>query len=240
MLPVTALLAIPVAVAAVDGARKSPGRWVAPAAVTALIGFAGVAGWVSYAFGPARLLFLLPLGVARDCGGSAFRAARRNRDRGSAPGREPGGHRELLPGARSPEHRLPGADGIASRGISPAVRRRPTRSCWSTEPNLSGVGSGVLSAGLHYAADFYGARCRSGAAGNRAIPRSGTCGSCGILATSRRAMCWSIWRTIYSDLREGELHPYTPFSPTHKALMRAANVQVSTDFSYAAWEFREL
>jgi hypothetical protein len=40
-------------------------------------------------------------------------------------------------------------------------------------------------------------------------------------------------------LREGELHPYTPFSPTQKALMRAANIQVSTDWLYAAWEFRD-
>jgi hypothetical protein len=40
-------------------------------------------------------------------------------------------------------------------------------------------------------------------------------------------------------LREGELHRYTPFSATQKVLMRVANVQVSTDFSYAAWEFRD-
>ena len=29
------------------------------------------------------------------------------------------------------------------------------------------------------------------------------------------------------------------FSPTHKVLMRAMNVQVSSDWMYAAWEFRK-
>ena len=62
MLPVTALLAIPVAWLLWTGARVAR-TWMFPALVTAAIGFAGVAGWVSYAFGPARLLFLLPLAM---------------------------------------------------------------------------------------------------------------------------------------------------------------------------------
>ncbi|MGZ7030140.1 MAG: hypothetical protein ACXVG9_12515, partial [Terriglobales bacterium] len=37
----------------------------------------------------------------------------------------------------------------------------------------------------------------------------------------------------------GQLHPYVAFSPAHKALMRMMNVQVSSDWMYAAWEFRK-
>jgi hypothetical protein len=39
--------------------------------------------------------------------------------------------------------------------------------------------------------------------------------------------------------RQGELHPYVPFSPTHKLLMRLMHVQVSSDLMYGAWEFRK-
>ena len=45
-----------------------------------------------------------------------------------------------------------------------------------------------------------------------------------------------------ADLRKslpGQLHPYMSFSPTHKALMRVMNVQVSSDWMYGAWEFRK-
>ena len=62
MLPVTALLAIPVAWLLWTGARTTR-TWMLPVVVTTLLGFAGVAGWVSYAFVPARLLFLLPLAL---------------------------------------------------------------------------------------------------------------------------------------------------------------------------------
>jgi hypothetical protein len=53
-----------------------------------------------------------------------------------------------------------------------------------------------------------------------------------------------VLETLESELREsprytGKLHPYVPFSPTHKLLMRATNLQVSSDWMYAAWEFRE-
>jgi hypothetical protein len=44
------------------------------------------------------------------------------------------------------------------------------------------------------------------------------------------------------ELREsyrGQLHPYVSFSPTHKVLMRAMRVQVSSDLMYSAWEFRK-
>ena len=51
---------------------------------------------------------------------------------------------------------------------------------------------------------------------------------------------------LETDLRQspeftpqGQLHPYVSFSPTHKALMRLMNVQVSTDWMYSAWEFRK-
>jgi len=36
-----------------------------------------------------------------------------------------------------------------------------------------------------------------------------------------------------------QLHPYMSFSPTHRALMRATNMQVSSDLMYSAWEFRK-
>ena len=74
MLPVTALLAIPILWLLWMGARAAR-TWAVPAAVTALLGFVGVAGWVSYAFGPARLLFLLPLALLAIAAG-ACRAPR--------------------------------------------------------------------------------------------------------------------------------------------------------------------
>ena len=76
MLPVTALLAIPVAWLLWTGSPRRAGPGCCPAAVTALIGFAGVAGWVSYAFGPARLLFLLPLAVLAIAAGAQSSRAR--------------------------------------------------------------------------------------------------------------------------------------------------------------------
>jgi hypothetical protein len=36
---------------------------------------------------------------------------------------------------------------------------------------------------------------------------------------------------------KGEVHVYASFSPTHKTLMRAAHIEVSSDIMYAAWEF---
>jgi hypothetical protein len=47
---------------------------------------------------------------------------------------------------------------------------------------------------------------------------------------------------LETDLRKswsGQLHPDVSFSPTHKALMRLMNVQVSSDLMYGAWEFRK-
>src|SRR5581483_4020080 len=62
MLPVAALLAIPAAWLFWRGSR-SAGALRFPIGATAALGFAVVAGWVSYAFVPARLLFLLPLAL---------------------------------------------------------------------------------------------------------------------------------------------------------------------------------
>jgi hypothetical protein len=44
--------------------------------------------------------------------------------------------------------------------------------------------------------------------------------------------------TELRNSRQGLLHPYMSFSPTHQALMRAANITVSSDWMYSAWEFR--
>jgi hypothetical protein len=47
---------------------------------------------------------------------------------------------------------------------------------------------------------------------------------------------------LETELRKsfaGQLHRYVAFSPTHKALMRAMSVQVSSDWMYASWEFRK-
>ena len=99
MLPVTALLAIPVLWLLWMGVRtgaRSARSWLLPTAVTALIGFAGVAGWVSYAFGPARLLFLLPLALLAIAAGACRAPRAGSVIAASAPGREPGGHRQLL------------------------------------------------------------------------------------------------------------------------------------------------
>jgi hypothetical protein len=47
---------------------------------------------------------------------------------------------------------------------------------------------------------------------------------------------------LETDLRsswQGQQHPYVSFSPTHKVLMRLMNLHVSSDWMYAAWEFRK-
>jgi hypothetical protein len=38
----------------------------------------------------------------------------------------------------------------------------------------------------------------------------------------------------------GQVHPYVPFAPVHRALMNAMNVRASSDWMYEAWEFRNL
>ena len=165
MLPITVLVAAPSLWLLWTGARAGR-RYVIPVIITAAIGFAGVAGWVSYAFVPARLLFLLPLVLFAIAAGAQYAPRAGTRDRGSAPGREPGGHRIVLPGARSAQHRLSGADGPHRAGyhcqLFPGGHDRAGRRTQSERCR-----AGVLPAGFHHAAYFYCAGCRSSAAGTR-------------------------------------------------------------------------
>ena len=62
MIGALALLALPIAVLALEGVRARP-PWLAFAAPAALIAFVGAHQWVSYAFVAARLLFLLPFAL---------------------------------------------------------------------------------------------------------------------------------------------------------------------------------
>ncbi len=69
-------LTIPLGVAAVwlaFVALREHRRWALPAACAGIVAFAGVARWVSYAFVPARLLFLLPALLAAVASGSRLR-----------------------------------------------------------------------------------------------------------------------------------------------------------------------
>jgi hypothetical protein len=236
MLPVTALLAIPVVWLLWTGARS--GRdWIAPIAVTTLLGFVVVAGWVSYAFGPARLLFLLPLALLAIAAG-AYRAPRAGSPiAGALLAANLVGivsyfqARDLLNiGYLAP------LDPIA---LDIANRSSPADTLVLIDgPNLSGV---VLDYYLprftiryiFTAEDAEAAWREVNAPVNRHV---------WFLRNPRDVTPGHVLERLESDLRKswsGQLHPYMSFSPTHRALMRAAGVQVSSDWMYAAWEFQK-
>ncbi len=242
MLPVTALLAIPVLWLLWMGVRtgtRTVRTWLIPAAVTALIGFAGVAGWVSYAFGPARLLFLLPLALLAIAAG-ACRAPRAGSVIaatlltanlvGIASYFEA---RDLLNiGYLAPMDRI--ARDIAGDS-SPA-----DTIVLVDGPNLSGVVLAYYVPGfstrlIYTAQDAQAARQEIA---NPAIRHVW------FLRNPHDVTPGHVLERLETSLREspdwqGQLHPYVSFSPTHKILMRAAKVQVASDWMYAAWEFRK-
>ncbi len=238
MLPVTALLAIPVAWLLWTGARGAR-TWLVPAIVTAAIGFAGVAGWVSYAFGPARLLFLLPLAVLAAAAG-AYRSPRAGTAIATAllAANLVGissyfEARDILNiGYLAPMDRI-------ARDI--AISSVPADTLVLVDgPNLSGVVleyylPGFMTRQIFTAQDAEAARREMA---NPAIHHVW------LLRNPHDVTPGHVLEGLESELRESprykeQLHPYALFSPTHKVLMRAAHMQVSSDWMYAGWEFRK-
>jgi hypothetical protein len=239
MLPVTALMAIPVAWLLWRGLTSGApaGRtWVFPTVVTALIGFVVVAGWVSYAFVPARLLFLLPLAVL-----AIARGAQSSPRAGS-----------VIAGALLAANLVGIASYFQARSLlnigylAPLDRIALDIRGSSTPadtivlvdgPNLSGVVLDYYLPGfsvryIFTAEDADAAWREANAPVNRHVwlvrnPRDVTAGH-----------VLDRLETELRNSRQGLLHPYMSFSPTHKALMRAANITVSSDWMYSAWEFR--
>jgi len=212
-------------------------RWVAPAIVTALIGFAGVAGWVSYAFGPARLLFLLPVFLLAIAAGVNY-APRVG---------------IVIAGALLAANFVGIASYFQARDLLNIGYLAPmesiARDIASNSPRAGTLvlvdGANLSGSVLEYYLPGFTTRQISTAQDadaarleivNPAIQRVW------LLRNPHDVTPGHIMEQLENDLlrmREGSLHRYTPFSLTQKALMRVANVQVSTDFSYAAWEFRD-
>jgi len=244
MLPVTALLAVPVVWLLWMGiSGERPARsWILPAAVTALIGFAGVAGWVSYAFGPARLLFTLPLATLAIAAGACSRPRAGNVIAGALLAANLVGigsyfeARDLLNiGYLAPLDRI-------ARDI--AAKSSPADTMVLVDgPNLSG-------AVLEYYLPGFTTRQIFTAEDADAVRRE--------LANPAIRHVWfmrnprdvtpdKVLERLETELFRGspeyrwraQLHPYMSFSPTHRALMRATNMQVSSDLMYSAWEFRK-
>jgi hypothetical protein len=236
MLPVAAVLAIPVLWLLWTGSRTAR-SWMLPASVTALIGFAGVAGWVSYAFGPARLLFLLPM---------AMLAIAKGTQSSPRAGIWIGGAllaanlvgigsyfqaRDLLNiGYLAPMDRI-------ARDI--ATSSSPADTLVLVDgPNLSGV---VLE---YYLPGFPARQIfteRDAEAAEREIAAPAI-RHVWFLRNPHDVTPNHLLEHLETDLLKslsGQLHPYLSFSPTHKALMRVMNVQVPSDLMYGAWEFRK-
>jgi hypothetical protein len=237
MLPVTALLAIPVLWLLWMGARTA-GSWILPVAVTALIGFAGVAGWVSYAFGPARLLFLLPLALLAVATGAA---------RAPRPGSVIAGAllaaniigigsyfqaRDLLNiGYLAPLDRI-------ARDI--AARSSPADTLVLVDgPNLSGV---VLE---HYLPGFTTRQiftAEEAAAALREV-NNPAIRHVWFMRNPRDVTPDHVLERLENELRgphqQGIPYSYGSFSPTHTALMRLAGVKAYSLVMYPVWEFRK-
>jgi hypothetical protein len=208
-----------------------------PAAVTALVGFAGVAGWVSYAFGPARLLFLFPLATLATAAG-AYRAPRAG---GVIAGALLAANvagigsyfqaRDLLNiGYLAPMDRI-------ARDI--AISSFPSDTIVLVDgPNLSGVVLEYYLPGFSTRQIFTEQDAESARReiANPAIRHVW------LLRNPHDVTPGHQLERLETDLRQswqGQLHPYVAFSSTHKALMRAMKVPVSSDWMYSAWEFRK-
>jgi uncharacterized membrane protein len=236
MLPVTVLLAIPVLWLLWQGARTAR-TLVAPAMVTALIGFAGVAGWVSYAFGPARLLFLLPVVLLAIAAGVNYALRAGNVIAGALLAANLVGiasyfgARDLLNiGYLAPMESI--ARDIASSS-SPADTLVLVDAANLSGSVLEYYLPGFTTRQISTAQDAEAARLAIANPGIRSV---------WFLRNPHDVTPGHVMEQLENDLlrmREGSLHRYTPFSPTQKALMRAADIQVSTDWLYAAWEFRD-
>jgi hypothetical protein len=238
MLPVTALLAIPVAWLIWIGARSARSRMFPAAVTTALIGFAGVAGWVSYAFGPARLLFLLPLALLAIAKGAQSSPRAGTVIAGALLAANLIGigsyfrARDLLNiGYLAPMNLI--ARDIAASSV-------PADTIVLVDgPNLSGAVleyylPGFSTRQIFTEQDAEGARREIAGPAIRHV---------WFLRNPRDVSPGHVLERLETELRgsvaPGKLHPYVSFSPTHKALMKIMHVQVSSDFMYAAWEFQK-
>ncbi len=238
MLPVTAVLTIPAVWLLWRGVagERSERSWMLPAAVTALIGFAGVAGWVSYAFGPARLLFLLPLVLLAIAKGTQYSPRAGSMIASALLAANVVGigsyfqGRDLLNiGYLAPMDRI--ARDIATSSF-------PADTIVLVDgPNLSGVVLEYYLPGFSTRQIFTGQDADSvrQEIANPAIRHVW------LLRNPHDVTPGHLLERLETDLRQswqGQLHPYVAFSATHKALMRAMRVQVSSDWMYSAWEFR--
>jgi uncharacterized membrane protein len=236
MLPVTALLAIPVAWLLWQGTRAAR-AWVVPTVVTTLLGFVGVAGWVSYAFGPARLLFLLPLALLAIAVGAS-----------STP------RAGSLIGAALLAANLVGigsyfqAHDLLNIGYLAPMDRIARDIAGSSVPADTIVlvdGSNLSGAVLDYYLPGFTTRqifSAQDAGAARLEIASPAIRHVWFLRNPRDVTPGQVLEHLETELRNswaGQLHPYISFSPTHKALMRAMNVPVSSNVMYGAWEFRK-
>ncbi len=238
MLPVTALLAIPVAWLVWIGARSARSGMFPAAAATALIGFAGVAGWVSYAFVPARLLFLLPLALLAIAKGAQSSPRAGTLIAGALLAANLVGigsyfqARDLLDiGYLAPMDRI-GRDIAASSFPADTI-------VLVDGPNLSG-------AVLEYYLPGFSTRqifTEQDAEDARRAIASPAIRHIWFLRNPRDVTPGHVLERLETELRasdaQGKLHPYVSFSPTHKVLMRLMHVQVASDLMYGAWEFRK-
>lgn len=236
MLPVTALLAIPIAWLLWRGAQSAR-AWLPPASLTALIGFVGVAGWVSYAFGPARLLFLLPLATLAIAAGVHHSPRAGTLVAGALLAANLAGigsyfqGRDLLNiGYLAPMDRI-------ARDI--AARSSPSDTLVLVDgPNLSGSVLEYYLPGFTTRQIFtpQDAQVAWQEANDPAIRQVW------LMRNPRDVtpdhVLERLQNQLYAGFR-GNRFDYVPFSATHKALMRVTNIQVSSDWMYSAWEFRK-
>jgi hypothetical protein len=236
MLPVTVLLALPVVWLLWTGARAMR-AWLLPAVVTALIGFAGVAGWVTYAFGPARLLFLLPVAMLAIAAGAYHNPRAGSVIAGALLAANLVGigsyfeARDLLNiGYLAPMDRI-------ARDIS--ARSSPADTLVLVDgPNLSGAVLGYYLSGFSTRQIF----TEQDAESARRDIASPSIRHVWFLRNPRDVTPGHVLERLETELRDswqGKLHPYVSFSATQKALMRVMHVQVSSDWMYASWEFRK-
>jgi hypothetical protein len=238
MLPVTALLAIPVAWLIWTGARSARSGMFPAAAATALIGFAGVAGWVSYAFVPARLLFVLPLALLAIAKGAQATRRAGTVIAGALLAANLVGigsyfqARDLLNiGYLAPMDRI--ARDIAASSF-------PADTIVLVDgPNLSGAVLEYYLPGFSTRQIFTGQDAEDA---RRAIA-SPAIRHIWFLRNPRDVTPGHVLERLETELRgsdaQGKLHPYVSFSPTHKVLMRLMHVHVASDLMYGAWEFRK-
>jgi hypothetical protein len=237
MLPVTALLALPVVWLIWRGGFSARGRMF-PATAAAIIGFAGVAGWVSYAFVPARLLFLLPLALLAIAKGAQATPRAGSMIAGALLAANLVGigsyfqGRDLLNiGYLAPMDRI--ARDIADQSV-------PANTIVLVDgPNLSG-------AVLEYYLPRFSTReifNEQDANNAREAIADPAIRHIWFLRNPRDVTADHILEHLETELLgsglKSELHPYMSFSATHKTLMRLMDVHTASDLMYGVWEFRK-